>query len=52
MSWLADGDRNTKFFHLKASNHRTKNRLLGLFDNNGVWQDSDLGMEGVVLSYF
>lgn len=52
MYWLANGDRNTKFFHRKASNRRTRNILLGLFDKDGVWQDSDLGMEGVMLSYF
>ncbi|XP_062005779.1 uncharacterized protein LOC133722953 [Rosa rugosa] len=46
------GDRNTKFFHRKASNRWAKNRLIGLFDHEGVWQDSVEGMEGVVLHYF
>ncbi|XP_062014050.1 uncharacterized protein LOC133730487 [Rosa rugosa] len=52
VSWLTDGDRNTKYFHRKASNRRAKNRLFGLFDHNGVWQDSMKGMEEVVLLYF
>ncbi|XP_024177965.2 uncharacterized protein LOC112183883 [Rosa chinensis] len=52
VTWLADGDRNTKFFHRKASNRRAKNRLTGLFDYNGVWHDTSQGMEDVVLHYF
>ncbi|KAK9922108.1 hypothetical protein M0R45_030588 [Rubus argutus] len=51
-SWLTDGDRNTKFFHRKASNRRAKNRLVGLFDDNGDWQSTNSGMEKVVLGYF
>ncbi|XP_024178589.1 uncharacterized protein LOC112184556 [Rosa chinensis] len=38
--WLKDGDRNSRFFHKKASNRRQKNRIKGLFDVNGVWQES------------
>lgn len=52
ISWLTDGDPNTKFFHRKASNRRAKNKLVGLFDVNGVWQSCEVGMEGVVLDYF
>ncbi|XP_061993305.1 uncharacterized protein LOC133711157 [Rosa rugosa] len=52
VTWLTDGDKNTKFFHRKASNRRAKNRLTGLFDYNGVWQDTSQGMEDVVLHYF
>lgn len=52
ITWLADGDRNTKFFHRKASNRKAKNRLIGLYDDNGVCQSSDQGMEDVVLRYF
>lgn len=50
--WLTDGDRNTKFFHRKASNRRAKNMIKGLFDSDGVWQDSDIGLENIVLNYF
>lgn len=52
ISWLKDGDRNTKFFHCKASNHHAKNRLVGLFDDVGIWQSTDKGLEDVVFSYF
>lgn len=36
VNWLKDGDRNTRYFHRKSSNRKTKNRLQGLFDVNGV----------------
>lgn len=52
VTWLTDGDRNTKYFHRKASNRRAKNKLQGLFDSQGVWQETDVGIEGVVVEYF
>ncbi|XP_024195744.1 uncharacterized protein LOC112198879 [Rosa chinensis] len=35
VTWLKKGDRDTGFFHWKAQNRRRKNRLQGLFDENG-----------------
>lgn len=32
------GDKNTKFFHQRASQRRRKNNIKGLLDRNGVWQ--------------
>ncbi|KAL5553199.1 hypothetical protein UlMin_040600 [Ulmus minor] len=52
VSWLKDGDRNTKFFHRKATARRKKNEILGLCDSNGCWQD-DIGVvSGIIQSYF
>ncbi|XP_062020928.1 uncharacterized protein LOC133737377 [Rosa rugosa] len=50
--WLKDGDRNSRFFHKRASNRHQKNKIKGLFNDNGVWQDSKQGIESVVLDYF
>ncbi|KAL5542394.1 hypothetical protein UlMin_010104 [Ulmus minor] len=52
VSWLKDGDRNTKFFHKKATARRKKNEILGLCDSNGCWQD-DIGVVSeIIQSYF
>ncbi|XP_050258807.1 uncharacterized protein LOC126703778 [Quercus robur] len=35
--WLKLGDKNSKFFHTKASQRFRRNRILGIEDHNGVW---------------
>ncbi|KAL5574782.1 hypothetical protein UlMin_016481 [Ulmus minor] len=37
MEWLAHGDRNSKKFHLKASERKRKNGIKGLFNSSGEW---------------
>ncbi|KAL5818851.1 hypothetical protein ACOSQ4_022693 [Xanthoceras sorbifolium] len=52
VDWLRSGDKNTKFFHSKASGRRAMNRILGLQDSLGAWCDSPGGMERIVEDYF
>ena len=33
--WLKEGDKNTKFFHHKASNRKKKNRIWGIENSSG-----------------
>lgn len=35
--YLKEGDRNTSFFHTKASNRKQRNWIKGLKDDNGQW---------------
>jgi hypothetical protein len=35
--WVTDGDRNTKYYHLKTVTRRRKNNILMLKDENGNW---------------
>ena len=41
VAWLRDGDRNTRFFHSKASQHRQRNYITKLHDANGGWWSQD-----------
>ncbi|XP_055962333.1 uncharacterized protein LOC126687828 [Mercurialis annua] len=49
--WLQAGDRNTKFFHQKASNRKKNNNIHRLRDDSGVWQYGE-DIKGVVVNYF
>jgi hypothetical protein len=40
ISWLKEGDRNTKFFHHKAIWRARKNRIKSLQDQDGIAQDT------------
>ena len=50
--WITDGDRNTSFFHQKASNRRQRNTIHGLTDDSGVWQEDGQIVENIILDYF
>jgi hypothetical protein len=52
ISWLKEGDRNTKFFHRKAVWRARKNRIKSLKDSDGVIQESPSEMERMATSYF
>ncbi|KAL0006597.1 hypothetical protein SO802_008099 [Lithocarpus litseifolius] len=46
------GDRNTGFFHAKASVRRKKNSIEGIKDANNVWHVDDGKVEEVVVDYY
>ena len=50
--WLTEGDRNTKFFHAKTKQLRTRNRITKLLDSMGNWIETEEGIEHLATEYF
>jgi hypothetical protein len=50
--WLQHGDKNTRFFHMKAIQRRKRNKISEIKDNQGtVWTDS-ADIERVLMDHF
>ncbi|KAK2642230.1 hypothetical protein Ddye_023993 [Dipteronia dyeriana] len=52
VDWLATGDRNSKYFHTRASTRKKKNSIARLFDCMDHFQDSKEGLAQVIHDYF
>jgi len=35
--WLIERDKNTKYFHSRATQRHKMNRILGIYNSHGVW---------------
>ncbi|KAL5736534.1 hypothetical protein ACOSQ2_031322 [Xanthoceras sorbifolium] len=52
VDWLLVGDKNSKFFHKRATARKKKNMISSLVDGRGIRRESEQGMSSVVLDYF
>ncbi|CAM9002471.1 unnamed protein product [Rhodiola kirilowii] len=52
VAWLKSGDRNTKFFHAKASQRRSKNWIKELKDSKGIKCSEQSEIMKIVIAYF
>ncbi|CAM8896820.1 unnamed protein product [Rhodiola kirilowii] len=50
--WLKHGDRNTSYFHAKASQRKKRNHIDCLRDSTGVLQESDSQIASIITDYF
>ncbi|TYH01219.1 hypothetical protein ES288_A09G040200v1 [Gossypium darwinii] len=50
--WLKEGDRNTRFFHVRATNRRKKNNIARLKDTNDSWRDNNVDICKAIREYF
>lgn len=52
LNWFQAGDRNTSFFHVKASSRQKKNLITGIFDDEAVWQEEEMKVEEIAVGHY
>ena len=52
INWLKHEDKNTKFFHAKATQRRNKNHIRGIQNADGQWVENLEEVAGVDSAYF
>ncbi|XP_012851712.1 PREDICTED: uncharacterized protein LOC105971405 [Erythranthe guttata] len=52
IQWIREGDRNTRFFHSKATIRNRTNRMSKLKDNEGCWKDKEADIEHIITEHF
>ena len=52
IQWLQDGDRNTQFFHSKASERHRHNYIKGLYNIEGRWCTDERNMVDTVVDFY
>ena len=50
--WARNGDRNTKYFHSRATRRFRRNKVEGIRDEEGNWRDQQHDISIVLVDYF
>jgi len=51
-NWVKLGDHNTSFFHTQTLVRRKRNKIQGLFLENGKWSTDDVILQAEAINYF
>ncbi|KAL0011468.1 hypothetical protein SO802_006576 [Lithocarpus litseifolius] len=51
-NWAKSSDKNTRYFHEKASSRNKKNTILGLVDESNQWQEDPELIKGIAINYY
>lgn len=52
LKWVAQGDKNTKYFHGVATQRKRKNFIKGVRDSDGQWQIEEEVLSGVFVDFY
>ncbi|KAL4363000.1 hypothetical protein GQ457_04G024640 [Hibiscus cannabinus] len=52
VQWLANGDKNSCFFHSRANARRKKNTVTGLYNTDNVWKVGTASVLNIAVDYF
>jgi hypothetical protein len=52
VNWMANGDRNTTYFHNYARARKKRNLIMKLKDSDGVLREENNQLKGIITNYF
>jgi hypothetical protein len=50
--WIKDGDRNTRYYHVKTITRRRRNRILMLKNEQNDWFENEEDLKHMVSDYY